>query len=116
MKTVIVNAHVISPGLDIPCASIEIADGKISKVSKAAKPGKNDWVFDAKGAYVVPGFIDVHLHGACGYDVCDATVEAIEKIAEAKLAEGCPRQRRIPQIGFQNTMLLLRARSLNLTE
>ena len=89
MKTVIVNAHVISPGVDIPCAAIEIADGKIVKVATAAKPGKNDWVFDAKGAYVVPGFIDVHLHGACGYDVCDATPEAIEKIAEAKLAEGC---------------------------
>ena len=89
MKTVIVNAHVISPGVDMPCAAVEIVDGKITKVAKEAKPGKNDWVFDAKGAYVVPGFIDVHLHGACGYDVCDATVEAIEKIAEAKLAEGC---------------------------
>ena len=63
MKTVIVIAHVISPGVDIPCAAIEIVDGKITKVAKAAKPGKNDWVFDAKGAYVVPGFIDVHLHG-----------------------------------------------------
>ena len=89
MKTVIVNAHVISPGTDIPCAAVEISDGKIVKVAKAAKVAKSDWGFDAKGAYVVPGFIDVHLHGACGYDVCDATPEAIEKIAEAKLAEGC---------------------------
>ena len=89
MKAVIVNAHVISPGVDIPCAAVEIANGKIAKVSTAARPAKGDWVFDAKGAYVVPGFIDVHLHGAGGYDVCDATPEAIEKIAEAKLAEGC---------------------------
>lgn len=89
MKTIIVNAHVVSPGVDMPCASVEIANGKIAKVSQSAKPGRNDWVFDAKGAYVVPGFIDVHLHGACGYDVCDATLEAIDKIAEAKLAEGC---------------------------
>ena len=89
MKTVIVNAHVISPAVDLPCAAVEIEGDRIVKVAKAAKPGKNDWVFDAKGAYVVPGFIDVHLHGACGCDVCDATPEAIEKIAEAKLAEGC---------------------------
>ena len=89
MKSVIVNAHVISPGVDLPDAAIEIKDGKIAKVAKVAKPAKGDWVIDAKGAYVVPGFIDVHLHGACGYDVCDATPEAIEKIAEAKLAEGC---------------------------
>jgi len=89
MKTVIVNAHVVSPGVDIPCAAVEISGGRITKVSASAKPAKNDWVFDAKGAYVVPGFIDVHMHGACGCDVCDATPEAIEKIAEAKLAEGC---------------------------
>lgn len=89
MKTIIVNAHVISPGVDMPGAAIEIKEGVVSKVSKIAKPAKDDWVFDAKGAYVVPGFIDVHTHGACGCDVCDATPEAIAKIAEAKLAEGC---------------------------
>ena len=89
MKAVIVNAHVISPGLDLPCATIEISGTKITKVSTSARPAKGDWVFDAKGAYVVPGIIAVHLHGARGYDVCDATPEAIEKIAEAKLAEGC---------------------------
>ena len=27
MKTVIVNAHVISPGVDMPCAAVEIVDG-----------------------------------------------------------------------------------------
>ena len=64
MKTVIVNAHVISPGVDIPCAAVEIADGKIVKVATAAKPGKNDWVFDAKGAYVLPGFIGFDPLGA----------------------------------------------------
>lgn len=89
MKTVIVNAHVISPGVNMPDAAVEISGDRIVKVAKTAKPGRNDWVFDAKGAYVMPGFIDVHLHGACGYDVCDATPEAVEKIAEAKLAEGC---------------------------
>ena len=31
MKTVIVNAHVISPGVDLPCAAVEIAGGRIVK-------------------------------------------------------------------------------------
>ena len=65
MKTVIVNAHVISPGVNMPDAAVEISGDRIVKVAKTAKPGRNDWVFDAKGAYVMPGFIDVHLHGAC---------------------------------------------------
>jgi N-acetylglucosamine-6-phosphate deacetylase len=49
-----------------------------------------DWIYDAQGAYVVPGFIDIHTHGALGYDVTDTeTAAAIEIIAQAKLAEGC---------------------------
>ena len=90
MKTLIVNAHVISPGLDLRGASIEIVNSRIKSVVAGKVDRKGfDTVVDVKGKYVVPGFIDVHLHGACGFDVCDATPEAIEKIAEAKLAEGC---------------------------
>ena len=90
MKTLIVNAHVISPDVDLKDASIEIVNGKIKAVTtKKVSPKGYDTVVDVKGKYVMPGFIDVHLHGACGYDVCDATPTAIEKLAEAKLAEGC---------------------------
>jgi len=31
--------------------------------------------FDAEGKYVMPGFIDIHIHGAFGYDFSDAKVE-----------------------------------------
>ena len=90
MKTLIKNAHVISPDVDLRKANVVIENAKIKAVTHEAVPGSFDTVVDAKGKYVVPGFIDVHLHGACGYDVCDEDrPEAIEKIAEAKLAEGC---------------------------
>jgi N-acetylglucosamine-6-phosphate deacetylase len=36
----------------------------------------------------MPGFIDVHTHGALTYDFCDADPQAVFKLAEAKLAEG----------------------------
>lgn len=90
MKTVIVNAHVISPGVDLKKATIVLDKGKIVAVGTDLDAVKGaDTVVDVRGKYVVPGFIDVHLHGALGFDVCDGTTEAIEKIAEAKLAEGC---------------------------
>jgi len=38
-------------------------------------------VIDAKGAYVSAGFIDLHIHGAGGADVMDATPEALEMIS-----------------------------------
>ena len=87
-KTVIVNARVVSPGIDIEGASVTIAGGKIAKVSRSASPAKGDYVFDAKGQLLVPGFIDVHTHGALTYDFCDADPQAVFKLAEAKLAEG----------------------------
>jgi N-acetylglucosamine-6-phosphate deacetylase len=37
---------------------------------------------------VVPGFIDVHIHGAAGADTMDATPEALTTIAKALPAEG----------------------------
>ncbi|MBR4084622.1 MAG: N-acetylglucosamine-6-phosphate deacetylase [Lachnospiraceae bacterium] len=33
-------------------------------------------------AYLIPGMIDIHLHGCNGYDFCDGTLEAVEKITE----------------------------------
>jgi len=38
--------------------------------------------FDVKGAYIAPGFIDMHLHGGGGADVMDGTPEAFATIAE----------------------------------
>lgn len=37
---------------------------------------------------LVPGFIDVHIHGSAGMDVMDATKEAIAEMAKSLLKEG----------------------------
>lgn len=51
-------------------------------------------VIDATGFYVIPGLTDIHFHGCVGYDFCDGTPEALEKMAEYQLANGvttiCP--------------------------
>ena len=91
MKTIIVNAHVISPDLDLPNATIVIDGSKIKSVSSkkvAAKADKNTAVVDVKGQYVMPGFIDVHTHGAQTFDFCDSDPQAIFRLAEGKLQEG----------------------------
>ena len=87
----IINATVVSPGFEQANATIEIRDNKIFAVHHGmTDSASSDWVYDAQGAYVVPGFIDIHTHGALGYDVTDTDEPgAIEKIAQAKLAEGC---------------------------
>ena len=90
-KTIILNAHVISPGVDMEGASVVVENGRITKVTRAkvaAKVSANVTVVDVKGQYVMPGFIDVHTHGALTCDFCDADPKAIFEIAKAKLQEG----------------------------
>ncbi len=36
---------------------------------------------DAKGKYISPGFIDIHVHGGGGHDFMDNTVEAFLGVA-----------------------------------
>lgn len=89
MKTLITNAHVISPGIDLIGASVLI-DGKkiVSVLSDGEAEPAADVVIDAQGQMLMPGFIDIHSHGAGGCDTCDATMESIRTIAECKMKEG----------------------------
>ena len=89
MKTLISNARIVSPDLDIPAGSVLLENGRISAVFK---PGEtlpaSDLCIDADGRMLMPGFFDIHCHGADGNDVCDDSLEAIRHIARRKLQEG----------------------------
>lgn len=89
MKTVIKNAHIVSPDVEIQGGSLLIENGRILSVTGAgeATPAA-DHVIDADGRTVMPGFFDIHCHGADGNDVCDNSLEAIRHIAKRKLQEG----------------------------
>ncbi len=45
-------------------------------------------IVDAKGGYVAPGLIDIHIHGYLGKDVCDGEEESIRTISEGLIANG----------------------------
>lgn len=49
---------------------------------------------DACGCYVIPGLVDVHLHGCMGEDFSDASPEGLQTIADYELSQGvtylCP--------------------------
>ncbi len=95
MNTLITNCKIISPDLEIENGAIEVSSTEIVNVYKNCKNlPKCENTFDAKGKTVMPGFIDIHCHGALGSDVIDGTTKDIETIAKAKLKEGvttfCP--------------------------
>ena len=45
-------------------------------------------IIDAEGGYVAPGFIDLHIHGYLGRDVCDASEESMRIISKGLLENG----------------------------
>ena len=45
-------------------------------------------IIDAKGGFVSPGLIDLHIHGYLGKDTCDGEEESLEIISKGLLANG----------------------------
>ncbi len=88
MKTLITNAHIISPGIDIVGGSVLMEGKLITGVYPAGMTPESDKIIDIKGNMILPGFIDIHSHGAGGCDTCDCEIESIRKIADCKMKEG----------------------------
>src|SRR5699024_8173896 len=44
--------------------------------------------YDAQGQHVLPGFIDIHMHGGYGEDAMDASYDGLKHLAESLLSEG----------------------------
>lgn len=91
----LIHANYLDEDFRLVQGDIEIEDGKILRVGKNLPRKEEDLAVDCAGSYtVVPGFVDVHIHGCAGADTCDATREALEAMAAFLLAHGvtsfCP--------------------------
>ena len=63
MNILIKNGRVIDPATKTDKISdLYIEAGKIKEIKDEITPSKQDKVIDAKGCYVVPGLIDLHVH------------------------------------------------------
>ncbi len=89
MSLLLKNCHLISPGQDLPGAAIEIRDRRIHAIHPAGHSLPTAArVLDLAGLRVLPGFIDIHTHGAGGGDACVGELASLRTMAAAKLAEG----------------------------
>lgn len=91
MPRIIADVLLVAPNDYIRPVSIELGDdGNIARIHEGHQPPDGvPVIFDGAGeVYATAGFIDIHTHGAMGFDLSYATLEAVETIAEAKLSEG----------------------------
>lgn len=87
-QTLIKNAAVMVDGHTIN-RWVRLADGKITDLGRNEPdelPGEQ--VIDAGGMRLLPGFVDVHVHGAVNYDTMDASPESLAAMARFYAAHG----------------------------
>lgn len=88
MLTQIINGQILTPQGWLNDGSVLISDGKILEITNSDLAVIGAKVIDAKGMYIVPGFVAMHVHGGGGYDFKQATAEAFEAATKAHLNHG----------------------------
>lgn len=82
------NGRIILRDRIIPNGCLLIEEGKIIAVEETDHEFPGAKIIDAKGNYVSPGFIDIHVHGGGDHDFMDGTEEAFLKVAELHASHG----------------------------
>ncbi|MSR29990.1 MAG: N-acetylglucosamine-6-phosphate deacetylase [Gemmataceae bacterium] len=88
MKRAVISAsRVVLPNAILQEGYVLVEEGIIRETGTGTKPPA-DHTLDFPGQILVPGFIDLHVHGADGADFMDGTVEAFATACRAHLRHG----------------------------
>ncbi|MBA4410673.1 MAG: N-acetylglucosamine-6-phosphate deacetylase [Bacteroidota bacterium] len=87
-KLKIFNGRVITSTGIIPEGTVVTEGRTIIEVKEGNVPVEGAIEINAKGKFISPGFIDIHLHGGGGCDFMDADVGSFLKIAETHARYG----------------------------
>jgi len=83
-------SRAITPLTEIPGAGILLREGVIEAIGQRAgmslPAGAQE--IDVTDKIAVPGFVDVHIHGAGGHDVMEASIKALATVARTVAEHG----------------------------
>ena len=87
---VFTNGTAILPDRLLPDATVICSAGRITAVGPARKikVPRDAEVTDARGGYISPGFVEIHVHGGDGADFMDGTPEAVRTAIGAHTRHG----------------------------
>jgi len=82
VRTLISGGTLITPGRVLPGHTLVIDGSQIACIEpRPMAASQGECTIDASGLWVIPGLIDVHVHGSCGHDVMHATPAALHAMA-----------------------------------
>lgn len=89
------NCNFYNESFELQIADIEITDGKISYIGSTDNDGR-----DMSNYIILPGFVDIHIHGGNGGDASDGTTDALDKMSTYLAKHGvtsyCPTTMTLP--------------------
>lgn len=88
MLTLITNGKILTSQGWIEKGWLLMEDSHIISIGQGATDVKADKKIDAKGNYVLPGGIDIHVHGGGGHDFMEGTEEAFHVATQTHLRHG----------------------------
>lgn len=78
MLTQLINARILTPQGWMKDGSVLIRDNKILEVTNCDLAVIGAELIDVKGMYVVPGGVEIHVHGGGGRDFMECTEDAFQ--------------------------------------
>ena len=90
-RLLVTGARVLTPGGEWPLGWIAVEGRRIAAMGQGQPPpgtGAGADVLAADGLIALPGFIDLHVHGAVGVDVMDADPEGLARMARFLAGHG----------------------------
>ena len=75
----IVNGKILLPDGEVTGRTLSFDNGVIAEIGDQPAPGAE--IIDAKGGYVSPGLIDVHIHGFMGWDASHGRIGELRQMS-----------------------------------